>query len=53
MRCEWIKQHTYRPRAMCSMLHGQIVCVRRVIHVVIHNALNEGENVLGVVHNVP
>ena len=31
------------------MLHGQLVCVRRVVH----NALNEGENVLVGVHNVP
>ena len=37
----------------CSMLHGQLVCVRRVVHVVIHNALNVSENVLVVVHNVP
>ena len=36
-----------------SMLHGQLVCVRRVVHVVIHNALNVSENVLVVVHNVP
>ena len=35
------------------MLHGQIVCVRRVVHDVIHNALNDSENVLVVVHNVP
>ena len=35
------------------MLHGQLVCVRRVVHVTIHNALNVSENVLVVVHNVP
>ena len=38
---------------VCSMLHGQLVCVRRVVHVVVHNALNVIENVLVVVHNVP
>ena len=32
------------------MLHGQLVCVRRVIHVVVHYALKIGENVLVVVH---
>ena len=35
------------------MLHGQLVCVRRVVHVVIHNALNVVENVLVVVHTFP
>ena len=35
------------------MLHGQLVCVRRVVHVVFHIALNVSENVLVVVHNVP
>ena len=35
------------------MLHGQLVCVRRVVHTIVHNALNVGENVLVVVHNVP
>ena len=35
------------------MLHGQLVCVRRVVHVVIHNALNVSENMLEVVHIVP
>ena len=35
------------------MLHGQLVCVRRVVHTIVHNALNEGVDVLGVVHNVP
>ena len=35
------------------MLHCQLVCVRRVVHTIVHNALNEGENVLVVVHNVP
>ena len=44
---------TYRLRAVCSMLHGQLVCVRHVDYVVIHNALNVIENVLVVVHNVP
>ena len=37
--------------AQCCM--GQLVCVRLVVHVVIHNALNVSENVLVVVHNVP
>ena len=32
------------------MLHGQLVCVRCVIHVVVHNGLNIDENVLAVVH---
>ena len=35
------------------MLHGQLVCVRRVVHVIIHIALSVVENVLVVVHNVP
>ena len=43
----------YGLHAVCSMLQFVQVCVRRVIHVVIHNALNVGENVLVVVHNVP
>ena len=33
---------------MCSVLHGQLVCVRRVVHVVGHIGLNVGENVLVV-----
>ena len=52
-RCEHVRRCNYRLRAVCSMLHGQLVCVRRVVHVVIHNALNVSENVLVVVHNVP
>ena len=52
-RCEHVRRCNYRLRAVCSMLHGQLVCVRRVVHVVIHNALNVIENVLVVVHNVP
>ena len=50
---EHVRRCNYRLRAVCSMLHGQLVCVRRVVHVVIHNALNVSENVLVVVHNVP
>ena len=45
-----------RLRAMCSMLHGELVCVRHVVHVIIHIALNVVENdknLLAVVHNVP
>ena len=34
------------------MLHGQLVCVRCVIHVVVHNGLKIGENVLVVVHSL-
>ena len=43
-------QHIYKRRAVCSVLHGQLVCVRRVVHVVGHIGLNVGENVLVVVH---
>ena len=43
-------QHIYKRRAVCSVLHGQLVCVRRVVHGVGHNV---GENVLVVVHIVP
>ena len=46
-------QHIYKRRAVCSVLHGQLVCVRRVVHVVGHIGLNVGENVLVVVHIVP
>ena len=47
-------QHIYKRRAVCSVLHGQLVCVRRVVHVVGHIGLNVVENVLVVVvHNVP
>ena len=46
-------QHIYKRRAVCSVLHGQLVCVRRVVHVVAHSGLNVGESVLEVVHNVP
>ena len=35
------------------MLHGQLVCGRRVVRDVIHNALNVSEYVLVVVHSVP
>ena len=46
-------QHINKRRAVCSVLHGQLVCVRRAVHVVGHIGLNVGENVLVVVHNVP
>ena len=46
-------QHIYKRRAVCSVLHGQLVCVRRVVHVVGHIGHNLGENVLEVVHIVP
>ena len=48
-----MSQHNYKRRAVCSVLHGQLVSVRRAVHAIIHNALNVGENVLKVVHNVP
>ena len=48
-----IRQRNYRPRAVCSMLHGPLVRVRRVIHVVVHDALSVVENVLIVVHTFP
>ena len=51
--CEHVRRCNYRRRAVCSMLHGQLVCVRRVVHTIVHIALNVGENVLGVVHIVP
>ena len=43
----------YGPHAVCSMLQCSLVRVRRAVHVIVHNALNEGEIVLVVVHNVP
>ena len=43
----------YGPRAVCSMLHGSLVNVRRVIHVVVHNGLTDVESVLVVVHTFP
>ena len=52
-KSEHISQHIYKRRAVCSVLHGQLVCVRRVVHVVGHIGLNVGENVLVVVHIVP
>ena len=48
----WIMQHIYKRRAVCSVLHDQLVCVR-VVHVVGHIGLNVGENVHVVVHIVP
>ena len=53
MKCEYVRRLNYKRRAVCSMLHGQLVCVRRAVPVVVHNALNVSENVLVVVHNVP
>ena len=38
---------------VCSSLHLVRVYVRRVVHVVVQNALNVGGNVLVVVHNFP
>ena len=52
-RCEQVRQHIYKPRAVCSVLHDQLVCVRRVVHVVGHIALRVVENVHEVVHIVP
>ena len=43
----------YKRRAVCSVLHGHLVCVRRAVHVVGHIALRVVGNVLEVVHNVP
>ena len=40
----------YGPRAVCSMLHFVRVCVRRVIHVIVHNGLTDVGRVLVVVH---
>ena len=40
----------YGPRAVCSMLHGSLVRVRRVIHVVVHNGLADVVGVLVVEH---
>ena len=51
-KCERVRQHIYKRRAVCSVLRGQLVCVRRAVHVVGHIGLNVGENVLEVVHNV-
>ena len=44
------RQHNYGPRAVCSMLHGSRVRVRRVIHVVVHYGLTDVLSVLVVVH---
>ena len=38
---------------VCSSLHLVRVYVHRVVHGVVHSALNVGENVLVVVHIVP
>ena len=38
---------------MCSMLQFVQVYVRRVIHVVVHNALTDVGSVLEVVHTFP
>ena len=48
-----MSQRIYKRRAVCSVLHGHLVFVRRVVHVIGHIGLNVGENVLDVVHNVP
>ena len=52
-KCEQVRRHIYRRRAVCSVLRGQLVCVRRAVHVVGRIGLNVCENVLEVVHNVP
>ena len=44
---------TSKRRAVCSVLRGQHVCVRRAAHAIGHSGLNVGESVLEVVHNVP
>ena len=38
---------------VCSMLHGSLVRVRRVIHVVVHYGLTDVVGVLVVVHTFP
>ena len=50
---EHVRRCNYRLCAVCSMLHGQLVCVRCVIHVVVHNALTDVGNVLVVMHIFP
>ena len=50
MFCEQVKQCNCRLRAVCSMLQFVQVYARRVIHVVVHNALTDVESVLVVVH---
>ena len=52
-RYERVRQHIYKRRAVCSVLHGHLVCVRCVVHTIVHIALRVVENVLEVVHNVP
>ena len=52
-QCEQIRWHIYKRRAVCSVLRGELVCVRCVVHAIGHSGLNVGENVLEVVHNVP
>ena len=46
-------QRIQKRRAVCSVLRGELVCVRCVVHAIGHSGLNVGENVLEVVHNVP
>ena len=55
MKCDVneFRRLNYGPHAVCSMLQFVQVCVRRVIHVVVHNALTDVENVLVVVHTFP
>ena len=48
-----MSQHIYKRRAVCSVLHCQLVCVRRVIHTVVQIALRVVGNVHEVVHIVP
>ena len=53
MKCEHMYDDTSKRRAVCSVLRGHLVCVRHVVDAIGHIGLNVGENVLGVVHNVP
>ena len=48
-----MSQRIYKRRAVCSVLHGDLVCVRRAVHAIVHIVLRVVENVLEVVHNVP
>ena len=52
MKCDVNKSSSATTDGMqvCSSLHLVRVYVHRVVHVIIHNVLNIGESVLGVVH---
>ena len=46
MKCEHMYNDTSKRRAVCSVLRGELVCVRCVVHAIVHSGLN----VVGDVH---